>query len=287
MTKDGKKSDFFRPDFLVSLGITLAIALAAYIWPPDPQHPFRLNFFSKTITVPIWLAIILVIGIVAATVTFRRRRLPERSDEVCTPNLGPPSSRSASSTLFSSAQKQPAAAAPALGVRELLENRELIIKTDDEVSVKIYREGVAPSTKGLMLRIDNDGIEPITKISVTILDGRTYSEIHKTFRNNSDFSAGRLDFPAVLQPASYSNGQWFVRKEPSKQNLLAVNDSMHEMRWPPNDPSVVQQWQLSLVIKGQHAPRSPNDAAYVFPETKLDVIVLWHREKNEFFIKRT
>ena len=60
------------PDLIIAL-LSLGLALLAYLRPPDPSASDMLDFFSQTISIPIWVAGVVVNGLVAISgFVFRR-----------------------------------------------------------------------------------------------------------------------------------------------------------------------------------------------------------------------
>jgi membrane protein implicated in regulation of membrane protease activity len=57
---------------------SLALGVFSYFRPADPAHPTRFDFLSKTISIPLWLAVVLLITIPAITAMIVRR-VPRRS----------------------------------------------------------------------------------------------------------------------------------------------------------------------------------------------------------------
>jgi hypothetical protein len=51
---------------------TLALAILSYIRPPDPAHPVSLDFLSRTIAIPSWLAVMLLVSTAAVTYAITR-----------------------------------------------------------------------------------------------------------------------------------------------------------------------------------------------------------------------
>jgi hypothetical protein len=67
--------------------ISIGLALASYIWPPDPTQPVKFDFLSKSLVIPLWWVIVgvLIAAIAYILTTLRRRRsspaLPARSTD--------------------------------------------------------------------------------------------------------------------------------------------------------------------------------------------------------------
>jgi hypothetical protein len=60
------------------LGIsTIALAILAYVKPPDPAHPMKLDFLSQSIAITPWFAALIVLVIIAATVIITRKLAPK------------------------------------------------------------------------------------------------------------------------------------------------------------------------------------------------------------------
>jgi hypothetical protein len=72
MAKDQESK--VRWELLIAVA-TLVVAIVAYLRPPDPAHPIRLDFLSKTISLPLWLCGVVVVGIVAITTVIVRLRI--------------------------------------------------------------------------------------------------------------------------------------------------------------------------------------------------------------------
>ena len=53
--------------------ILIGLAILTFVHPPDPAHPISIDFLSKSIVLPPWLALLIIAAVVAATVWQTKR----------------------------------------------------------------------------------------------------------------------------------------------------------------------------------------------------------------------
>jgi hypothetical protein len=183
----------------------------------------------------------------------------------------------------SSPTRQDSGTATLDGESESEPDHALTIPLPDGFSLT-WRRFEFQGKRGLTVAFNNERLEAIAQLFVTVFDAQSYDERQGAFRNASDFSAVRIDFLSIVQPSCSANPIWFVRKEPDKPHLFAGNDFGHQMKWPENDRSETQKWRMSLGITAKTHARSSSESAIVLPARKIPVYVQWAKAANQFSI---
>lgn len=265
---------------LVIAVATLALGLLAYLRPSDAAHPPHFDFFTHTVSLPIWLLIIIMIGIVGITVAIGLLKR-QATEVVLLPQAHPV-------PILPRAllpQSQPGARVSHFPETTPITQgkTELTIESPDDILIHIRRYDSA-NIKGLTINADNNRLDPIARIAFTIYNAQSFDARHNDFRVGTAFTAAVINQPGIVQPCFSSNPTLFVRKDLNTTNLLASNDGSHPMIFPENDPSVVQKWRLSL---GFIAHTAPLGATPTMPLRAIrhDVIVTWDRPANEFYVE--
>jgi len=283
MAVEQDPKSFTRADILSVIGILIAVGFGVlpYFHPPDPAHPWNLNFFLRTVSFPLWKTIFGIFAVMAAAFQLGTKRSRSTSG-----SNGPAISHSSPtppSPVHASLPK------PHIDVRPIWNvanhSDELELDMPDRYTVRIHRHE-SGNLKGLAVTVDNNRLEAISKISITIYSAQSFDQSHGAFRDGIGFNAGIISQPNNILPSTSGKTDWFVRKDPKYPNLLAFDDTVHAMPWPSNDKSSIQKWRLTLGITAQMASKKSN-TNYIeqFPTEKMSVIVEWDSEINQFTLK--
>jgi hypothetical protein len=80
----------------------------------------------------------------------------------------------------------------------------LAIDTDDDLAIHI-RQLESGTSSGLVLIVDNNRLDAISKVSITVYSAQSFDEYHKVFRDSVGFKATRIIDTGIIQPSSSSS----------------------------------------------------------------------------------
>ena len=285
-TGEGLKQGYTRDQKLsivviVIAALTLALGLLAYLRPSDVAHPPHFDFLTRTVSLPMWMVAMGVVGLIG--VTFGLVLLKRQTTKVV---LVPPTNPVPATPRALQPQGQPEARAGALPEATTIsaDRAELTIESPDDVLIRI-RGYDASNIKGLVINVDNNRLDAITRVAFTIYTAQSFDARHNDYRSGIAFNAAVISQPESIMPSFSSNPTLFIRKDANTPHLLASNDSSHPMIWPDNDPSEVEKWKLSVGFMAQtFAPVVSNSVP--LQAVRTDIVVTWDRPANEFYIDR-
>jgi hypothetical protein len=284
MKSDGKIRELLRPEVLIALA-TLILGVLAYLRPPDPAHPARLDFLSKTISIPIWVAAIVVVGIVAVSaVIFRTFRKGTIVPENAKGRSGQSAHRPDNATDTEHQIPHPLYSIDALPDRSQLCGDAFKVNSSDKFTLHLTTEQHG-DTKGLMLRISNEALRAISEIIVTIYTAQSYDRLNKDYRDGMEFNAVRIVNHGIVGASASGNPTWLVAKKDEMPHLFVGDSLANVLKWPPNDKSTFQRWRFKLaVMASTHAASAAQKAVPLSP-IKLLIDIGWEAEKNEFSVE--
>jgi len=281
--RDWNKCSFFAT---VAVG---ALAVIAYLRPPDPAHPVKLDFLwtSVSLSMPLWLALltaVLAVAIVVYIVNRYWRRVsqavPENSQEIQQRNHEITTLKASIARLEG---RKPAPRAAASAAPEIhAANGELILNSPDDIAVKVT-PNEWQHLKGYIISVVNHRLGAINRVKFTVYSAQSFDTRHNAYRDGRDFNAFARIEPDPIDASHSGRGLWFVRKDRGLP-LLVGDDSDHPLRWPDADPATVQRWRLTIAIDSQTVPMKESDAIVLLRQVKMTLILTWDKEKNEFGI---
>lgn len=163
------------------------------------------------------------------------------------------------------------------------DTKELILKMPDRYSVRIHPHEF-DHAKALMVVVDNNRLETICKVKITIYRAQSFDADHGEYRDGAAFQAGIISQPDNILPSTTGKTDLFVRKDAEYAFLLAFDDYIHPLPWPSNDKSEIQKWRLSLGITASTSPLNSSTKAIQFQTEKPVVILVWNSVTNDFAI---
>ena len=274
---------------LVIAAAALCLAILAYLRPPDPAHPMRFDFLSHTVSLPLWVAIVAILGIGAITAAaMRLLRGNPAPDMISESSPVPPRPSVATVTPIAS---QRAASTPTAvqtphteGLTITPNPAGLRVDSSDDVSVQIGRHEAA-NLMGFTITFINERLSAISHVGVLIASAQSFNERKNDFRDGASFNPARLTYPDIIQASFSSRPMWLVRKEPSSQHLFA-GDGGQSLIWPDNDLSSVQKWRMSISAYAKTVPIGKAQSAVQLKPIEFEILIIWHREENEFFVEK-
>jgi hypothetical protein len=279
MAKDSEQRLKARIELAIAAA-TLAIAILAYVKPADPQHPPHFDFLSKVISVPLWLAVTLVVGVVTATAAIVRLRLASYT-------MGQSNSIGSAPPIVPSrpAQREPERSIPSfLDVPHEPQlpspSAMLTASSADDIAVEIKNHEQL-TTRGLVISVTNNRLSTIHKLTIRVQSAQSFDARHQAFRDGIGFSPLAMTRPNVVLPSCSDKQLWLVRKEANNDHLLAGDNNMHPMIWPDNDKSRDQKWRMVVSVAAETWPTGPP-----LLMLKLDFTVEWKRDQNVFSVQQ-
>ena len=270
--------------------LSLAVGVISYIRPPDPSHPLRFDFLLQRVSFPLWGTILGVIAIAGGAYGIGVRKA--RKSSIAPLPIEKPSAKSiapanSSPTMTQPAEKPIAKATPSPTTSRIVSQgrEEFALETPDHYTVRIRRHR-DQTLNGLVMSVDNNRLEAITKVSLTIFTVQSFSARHGQFREPFGFSAARMLYQGNIGAESSGMRFWILRKDDAKLYLLAGDDHTHLMAWPNGDPVETQKWRMRLQLKCETVPTNAGTPAKAFSTQPFNVIVNWNSVTNEFFIEQ-
>jgi hypothetical protein len=278
---------------LVFTAIGAMAGVVAFFFPPDPSHPAHLDFLSRTVALPIWLAVVLCAGVAVAIafVWLRLRDCPAGSRGLAL--AATPVETAAAMVAPQRVVRQSVAqvrAAFGMGTPAVVPvpqplgeagHKERSFSSEAGFSVRVRQEehGVA---KGLMLQVQNDRLDSIAGISISIHSARSYDARLKDFRDGHGFAGVRVEQPELIRAGFPGRNAWLVAKDVGRTPLFVGGNANALLEWPRLDSSDVQKWLLSVSVLANSAPRNAATPAEKLAPIEFQVMVAWDTRTNEF-----
>jgi hypothetical protein len=274
------------------------MALLAYLRPTDPAHPVRFDVLTTEISVPLWLAITIVVSISAITIITMRRfqAKPKRDKRYSSTSTEAKTPAESLNLVPSSSLVKPTAPVPesARDVTATASSNERF-RFDDSARMFsfTFAEGLAYEISsdhigagGATVALINNTPDYIGSYTVGVGEIVSWNEMHQTFLPPYRFARKPVLSGQNLEPIHKTNGQWLIRvvERNGTRYLTVFNNDSTPLSWPNNDKSTVEIWRLMLAgaysVKpvGLQGPWQPLPAAYV--------LVRWDRESGSFSITK-
>ena len=275
-------------------GLAILLAILAYVRPPDPAHPMRFDFISAAVSIPLWLLVIAVPAMVLITAAMVRmkcsvtKRPPadtlnhttEQVHKIGNSNAEPPLTGAKPSV---SVLGKP----PKDEVNPLVSSggMDFVFSTPDDVAIKVERNEDS-GMKGLIIRIVNHRLSAIGRHVLAVSHGRSFDQRHNAYRDGYAFEPFILVNNGPILASCVGDSIWLVRKPIWGDHLLVGNDTQHELRWPDADNSSIHKWSLSIGVDTFIVSKGPYDKRTQLTPLNTELIFVWNRDKNEFFIEQ-
>jgi hypothetical protein len=266
---------------------TFFVAVLAYLRPTDSAHPPHFDFLSRTLSFPMWVGAVMIFGAVATSAWSFRLGMKRAT---ASPGLEPEKNLSEppKPRIFPALKAKPTLPATSTerkAINHHASGETFTLEMPDHYAVRIYRQEIR-DTKGLVIGIDNNRLDTLGKIIITIFSAQGFSERHGEFREPFGFQAARLVYQGNILASTSGLPLWIVRKEESKPYLLAADDQSHPMNWPDGDPVEIEKWRLKLEVTTQTVPATSGIAPKAFSTQPFNIIVSWNAATDEFFVDK-
>jgi hypothetical protein len=162
---------------------------------------------------------------------------------------------------------------------------QLSATSPDDFSVAIARYA-SGEVRGLSLTVTNDGLSSIHKVLITVQVAQSYSAKHQEFRQGIVFTSSRIIQASPIAPGCSGNDAPIIRKRPTESSLM-VGDTVGNLAvWPDSDRSLTEKWRLPITVDAETAAVSSDHGTTTsLTPIRFDLIVLWDRKVNEFYIE--
>jgi hypothetical protein len=270
------------------------LALFAYLRPPDPAHPTRFDFLSRSISIPFWLCAVLAMGIATGSAALTRWKIKSRAN----PGLNFPEratgptplpSKPASTAFSPLASASPATLAPKSSQSAVAnpttssDPGAVRFETTDFLVLHIRRQ-TSPDQNALVLVVDNNRLDAIEHIDTIIYSACSFDSNHNQFRTVPAAAGARMVLHDVIHPSSSSKPVLIVAKRRVDQYLMMGDTTSNVMKWPENDKSAVQRWKFSLSVAARTYAKNSSQISTPLRLTKLELIVRWDSAANSLYI---
>lgn len=166
-----------------------------------------------------------------------------------------------------------------------LDDSLLVIDSPDEFSLRIAKVD-SSGIRGIEFQVENYRLTSIHQIRLIISSASSFDGRHGAFREAS-LTGQTFARPDVIRPSTSGNPILLVWKAAHSPFLVSgENNILHELRWPDNDKVEVERWKLSLRVQAFAWPPSSDGRSIPLNELFAEVIFLWNRTRNEFFIEK-
>jgi hypothetical protein len=280
MPQDQQNKPRIRYDAIIGT-LLLGTAVLGYLRPPDPAHPTRFDFLSKTVCLPFWLVVISAVGISAITafVIHLKQRLRNTSAQK-------PRQEDLSTARPIESIQPPAPAGIRVNATAKVATqhpgRSLIVVSPEYFAIEI-EEQEHQDTNGLIFKIRNDRLEGISGIKLTIYKAQSFDSRHGQFRE-PQATAILVIQPDRIAPSSYGKLSWLIAKKRPKRYLFAGDSASHDLAWPENDKSEIQRWRLTIAVDAQTTV--PGEDLSPLAQLKFTADVDWSTTTNQFSIRQ-
>src|ERR1700761_7343292 len=243
---------------LVIAAATLVLAVLAYVRPPDPAHPMRFDWLSRTVSMPLWLAAVISLGIMAITVVFVRARVTRFGGRKKAPDIPECSSLPEIRTQSDSQKesKEQKIQTSQIELPPRLENgkgrgdESFIVSSAEGYSVEVQKHRWE-QTRGLVLQIMNQRLSWIARYRITVRTAQSFDASHKDYRDGVGFKAVFIQRNEPIEASGRNSPIWLIRNDGKSDLLFVGEDNSSPLRWPVNDKSREQKWKLSLSIDAE------------------------------------
>lgn len=250
---------------------TLLLGLFAYFRPPDPTHPVRFDFLFRTVSVPVWLIISLLVLALVLALAFRvlsprlKRTLNEEVKAAAIRTSKPPTLQTPSKTALQMAVKA----------------GEAVIPTDDQLELRVRADDAV-----VTMTVDNNRLGAIHHLDVIIYSAYSFDGRHNQYRTHAGATGWRAQSQNVVGPSDSSQAFVLVHLSAGRDTLQLGSDNARPMRWPDNDKADMQKWKLNMSFGARAYSNTVPPTGEVFQPVKFDLIVTWNKASNELSVQK-
>jgi hypothetical protein len=276
--------------------ILVLIGILTFVHPPDPAHPMSLDFLSKAIAVPSWLAGAIILFAILGTRAFLRwkddRSAPiapivtnaatDLEDDRMKKQISELQDQNATlRSRLQAAKNEPTKQStrfdggglPSDKLLQFDPSIERVVLTwPEELQVRISRHSFV-GDRGLLFDLANLRSTWIGSFTLEIMDATSWDQIHSRFRESRYFKPFQLANGKELGPGSTTSGLWFLRTKGGK--IILGNSQEPVLRWPSEDSLATQVWRLNLriCVDSHHDPS--RNLSMLKPLSQSTLLVSW------------
>ena len=250
---------------------TILLGLFAYFRPPDPAHPIRFDFLFRTVSIPVWLIIsllVLAMGLALALRVLSPRPTKTLSREVKAAEIG--TSRPAD---IQSSSKPSIHIAAKTG--------ELVIPTADQLEIHVKADNAA-----VTMTVDNNRLDAIHHLDIIVYAAYSFDGRQNQFRTHAAATGARMQSPNAVGPSESSQAFILVHHPTGNDTLQLGDDTARIMKWPENDKANIQKWKLNVSLGARAYSNTVPLTGAVFQLIKFDLIVAWDKVSNKLSVER-
>ncbi len=267
--------------------LSFGVAVVAYVRPPDPAHPLRFDWLSRTVSVPLWLLGVVIVGIASATRAMFRPRLVKSVDEIKRVSQGPVPSTIATSTHTLGA---PAPANDQTVDPPFVENgrgngdETFEMQSPDHYSARIQKHSWE-KTRGLAIIISNERLSWIAKYKITIHTAQSFDYRHQEYRDGLAFKPVIIQKPVQIEPSGIGKAIWLLRSDGSKDGLYVGEDNVAPLKWPAGDLSTTHKWKFTATVYAE-AITQPTSEMRALTPIDFGFSVMWDTVNRDFSLDK-
>jgi hypothetical protein len=250
---------------------TILLGLFAYFRPPDPTHAIRFDFLFRTVSIPVWLIISLLVLAMGLALAFRI--LSPRLTRTLSQEFKAAEIRPSKPTDLQSPSKPP--------VHIAIKAGQLIIPSPDQLEIHVEADNSA-----ITLRVDNNRLDAIHHLDAIVYSAYSFDGRQNQFRTHAAATGARMQSPNVVGPSESSQAFVLVHHPTGKDQLQLGNDTERTMKWPENDKANIQKWKLNVSFGARAYSNTIPPTGEVFQPAKFDLIVGWNKISNQLSVEK-
>lgn len=271
---------------------TVLLGVFAYFRPPDPTHPIPFDFLFRTVSIPVWLIIsllVLAVGLALAfrvlsprltkTVSQKLQATEIRSSRSVHPQS--PSKSVAAEMLTAKVQSEPVT--PKLAMTPAAAG-SLVFESPDLIAARVATFE-SSGVRGVQLQVENYRLTAIHQVRVVLAAASSFDARHQAYREPT-VSGQAFNRPDAIRASGSGRPITLLWKE-SRWNSIVTGESniVHPLGWPENDKSDVERWKISLRVLAFEQKKNAHGNFLPLRELPIDIIVTWDRERNTFALE--
>lgn len=250
---------------------TILLGLFAYFRPPDPTHPIRFDFLFRTVSIPVWLIISLLVLAMGLALAFR----------VLSPRLTRTLSQELKAAEIRTSRPMDLQTTLKPAVHIAGKTGEVVIPTADQLEIHVQADNAA-----VAMTVDNNRLDAIHHLDTIIYSAYSFDGRQNQFRTHAAATGARVQSPNVVGPSESSQAFVLVHHPTGKDTLQLGNDTARTMKWPENDKVNIQRWKLNVSLGARAYSNTIPPTGEVFQPIKFDLIVAWNKISNELSVEK-
>jgi hypothetical protein len=257
----------------------LAVSFLGYVRPTDYAHPVHFDFLFSPVSFSLWVFVLGAIGVTVGAFLLGTKR--------STKHIEVPENKPGGKvvrTVPTLPKLNPSITPVQQSIDDAEKKDVLTLESPDHFVVHIRRLE-AQGTIGLMVKVDNNRLQPIQGVTIVINTAQSFDGRHQAFRDGYGFNPVRMTQSELVLPSTSGKDTWIIRKTPSSPHLFVGDDNTHLLIWPENDKAEVHDWRLSFAVIVQTKPKQNATDGAEFAKLETSLLLSWHPVGQDFHLE--